>query len=109
MVLDHVADARRRCRSSAPRPPAMPTSSATVICTDGDVPPVPDRLEDRVAEPQGEDVLDGLLAEVMVDAIDLALAEDARHLAVQRVALARSWPNGFSITTRLQGLSCWVG
>ena len=61
----------------------MPTSSATVICTERDVPAVPDRLEDRVAEPQREDVLDGLLAEVVVDPVDLALVEDLRDVAVQ--------------------------
>ncbi len=38
--------------------------------------PVPDRLEDRVGEAQREDVLHRLLAEVMVDAVDLVLGED---------------------------------
>jgi hypothetical protein len=32
--------------------------------------PVPDRLEDPVREPEDEDVLDRLLAEVVVDAED---------------------------------------
>ena len=54
-----------------------------MICTECDIPPVPDRLEDAVAEPQGQDVLDRLLAEVVVDAIDLALVEDGRDVAVQ--------------------------
>ena len=47
------------------------------------VPPVPDRLEDAVAEPQGQDVLDGLLAEIMVDAVDLALVQNGRDFAIQ--------------------------
>ena len=38
---------------------------------------VPERLEDRVAEPHDHDVLDGLLAEVVVDPEDLSLVEDA--------------------------------
>ena len=41
-----------------------------------DVLPVPDRLEDPVREPHDEDVLNGLFAEVVIDAEDLVLAED---------------------------------
>ena len=41
-----------------------------------DVVAVPDRLEDRVGEPQHEDVLDRFLAEIVVDAVDLLLVED---------------------------------
>ena len=41
-----------------------------------DVVAVPDRLEDRVGEPQHQQVLHRFLAEVVVDAIDLLLAED---------------------------------
>ena len=41
-----------------------------------DVLPVPERLEDAVGEPHHEDVLNGLLAEVVVDPEDLVLAED---------------------------------
>jgi hypothetical protein len=37
---------------------------------------VPDRLEDAVGEPKGEDVLDRLLAQIMIDAEDLGLIED---------------------------------
>ena len=48
---------------------------------------VPDRLEDAVREAEHEDVLDGLLAQVVVDPEDLALLERAVHLGVQ---LARS-------------------
>ncbi len=39
---------------------------------------VEERLEDRVAEAEAQDVLDGLFPEVVVDAVDLALVE---HLA----------------------------
>src|ERR1051325_3632448 len=41
---------------------------------------VPDRLEDAVAEPENHDVLDRLLAKVMVDAIDLRLIENFPEL-----------------------------
>ena len=39
--------------------------------------PVPERLEDPVREPECHEVLDGLLAEVVVDAEDLVLGEPA--------------------------------
>ena len=48
-----------------------------------DVAAVPDRLEDPVAEPEDQQVPDRLLAEVVVDAVDLRLAEDLADLAVQ--------------------------
>jgi hypothetical protein len=40
-----------------------------------DVLAVPHRLEDAVGEAEDEKVLDGLLAEVVVDAVDLRLVE----------------------------------
>ena len=42
-----------------------------------DVAPVPERLEDAVAEAEDHQVADGLLAQVVVDAVDLRLVEDA--------------------------------
>ena len=48
-----------------------------------DVVLVPDRLEDPVGEPQGKDVLDRLLAEVVVDAVDLGLIEVPLELRVE--------------------------
>jgi hypothetical protein len=48
-----------------------------------DVPAIPNRLEDRVGEPQGEDVLDRLLRQVVVDAVDLVLAEVEVELGVE--------------------------
>ena len=36
---------------------------------------VPQRLEDAVAEAEGQDVLHGLLAEVVIDAVDLGFVE----------------------------------
>ena len=44
---------------------------------------VPQRLENLVGEPHRQDVLDGLLAEVMVDAEDLLLVEHARQHAIE--------------------------
>jgi hypothetical protein len=42
----------------------------------------PQRLEDTVAEAEGQNVLNRLLAEIMIDAIDLLLVEDTQDLAV---------------------------
>ena len=47
-----------------------------------DVVLVPDGLEDAVGEAQGHDVLHRLLAEVVVDAVDLGLVEVAPDLLV---------------------------
>ena len=44
---------------------------------------VPDRLEEGVAEAEIEDVLDGLLGQVMVDAEDLLLVEGGQDLPVE--------------------------
>ena len=49
-----------------------------------DVAAIPDRLEDAVAEAEHQDVLDGLLAEVVIDPVDLVLAhhrESSRRLS----------------------------
>jgi hypothetical protein len=43
---------------------------------------VPQRLEDGVAEAQGDQVLDRLLAEIVVDAEDLRFGEGVRHRIV---------------------------
>ena len=51
-----------------------------------DVAPVPDRLEDAVAEAEDEQVADGLLAQVVVDAVDLRLVEDAHDRVVEVAA-----------------------
>src|SRR5690606_15279885 len=48
-----------------------------------DVLPIPERLEDWVAQPEDEQVLDALFAEVMVDPVNLALVEELVHERVQ--------------------------
>ena len=72
-----------------------------------DVAAVPDRLEDPVAEPEDEQVLDGLLAQVVVDAEDLRSRKTLPTSRLRRIAESRSCPNGFSMTTRRQPPS-WV-
>jgi len=44
---------------------------------------VPDWLEDQVAEAEDQDVAHRLFPQVVINAIDLALAEDLAYLAVQ--------------------------
>ena len=62
----------------------------------------PQRLEQRIAETQRQQVLHRLLAEVMIDAIDLALLrkDRTRRSRLMWSADARSCPGGFSSTTR---------
>ena len=48
-----------------------------------DVIAVPDRLKDSVGKAEDQNVLHRLLAQVVVDAEDLALVEDRVHLVVQ--------------------------
>ena len=48
-----------------------------------DVVPIPDRLEDSVGEPEHQNVLHRLLAQIVVDAEDLVLVEDRVHLVIQ--------------------------
>ena len=67
-----------------------------------DVVGVPDRLEQLVGEAQRHDVLDRLLAQVVVDAEDVLGGEDLVDEPLSSSALARSCPNGFSTTTRRQ-------
>jgi hypothetical protein len=46
---------------------------------------IPDRLEHAVGEAQHQDVLDGFLAEVMIDPVDLLLVDEFQQLVVQRL------------------------
>ena len=64
---------------------------------------VPQRLEDAVGEAQHQQVLHRLLAEVVIDAIGLALGEAPGHRrAMTSRALSRSRPIGFSTMTRVK-------
>ena len=44
---------------------------------------VPDRLKDAVAKPEDQDVLYGLFAEIMIDAVDLALLENLQQVSIE--------------------------
>src|SRR6266404_845683 len=47
--------------------------------------PPPQRLEQRIAEAQRHEVLHGLLAEIMIDTVDLLLGEHGAHLLVDEI------------------------
>jgi hypothetical protein len=49
-----------------------------------DVVAIPDRFENAVGEAQHQDVLDRLFAEIVVDAVDLVLAQILEHLVIER-------------------------
>jgi hypothetical protein len=84
VVLDHVPEGSGLLVETAPGPDSG-------LFGDGylhvhHVLAVPERLEDAVGEAQSQDVLDGLLPEVVVDAVDLVLVEDGGD---ERVELVR--------------------
>ena len=74
MILEHVAHDAGRVVVAGPAADAdfFRHRDLHVI----DVVAIPDRLENRVRKPQHQQVLHGLFAEVVVDAIDLPLGED---------------------------------
>ena len=81
VVLEHVADRAGLLveRRAALDPDRLGDGDLHVV----DELAVPDRLEDPVREPKREHVLHRLLAQVVVDAEDLALVEVAVKLVVQ--------------------------
>ncbi len=80
MVLHHVA---QRTGLVVERPARF---NAQRLCNSDlhmtNAPAAPQRLEQRIAETQCEQVLHRLLAEVVIDAEDLRLAEDGAHMRV---------------------------
>jgi hypothetical protein len=93
VVLDDVAhDARRIVESpSALDPDLLRRRDLDLV----DVLAVPERLEDRVAEAKDQDVLDGLLAQVVVDAEGLSLVEGPGHQPVQLASGGEVASEGF--------------
>ena len=81
MVLDHVAKRARLLvvRAAGLHPQGLAHRDLDVV----HVVAIPQRLEDPVGEAEDQDVLDGLLPEVVVDPVDLVLGEDAAHHLVE--------------------------
>ncbi len=82
VVLQHVAEDARLFVVAAARLDAQLLARGDLHVVD--VAAVPDGLEDGIGEAQDEEVLDGLLAEVVVDAEDLLLVAGLQHQPVQR-------------------------
>ena len=82
MVLHEVAQRAGRVVVAGARadPDVLRARDLDVV----DVVPVPDRLEHHVREPERHHVLDGLLAQVVVDPEDLTLAEHVGDDALER-------------------------
>ena len=79
MVLEHVANDAGRL--VVPRPILDPYGLGGGDLDVRDVLVGPQRLEDRVRRAKDEDVLDGLLSDVVIDPVDLMLRERAEdHL-----------------------------
>ena len=81
MVLHHVAQRARRLVVAAAAFDADRLGHRDLHVVD--VAAVPDRLEDAVGEAEDHQVLDGLLAQVVIDAVDLRLAEGRGQFLVQ--------------------------
>ncbi len=81
VVLEHVADRTDRVVERAPALHADLLRHRDLHAAD--VAPVPDRFEQGVREAEDEEVLDGLLAEVVVDAEDVLLGEHLMQHLVQ--------------------------
>jgi hypothetical protein len=81
VVLHHVADRAGLVVVAAARAHAQALGHGDLHVID--IVAVPDRLEDAVAEAEDQDILHRLLAQVVVDAVDLLLAEDAQQVLVE--------------------------
>ena len=81
VVLHHVAQCPGRLVVSGPRPDAERLGRGDLDVLH--VIPIPERLEDAVRKAHHEHILHRLLAQVMVDAIDLIFAEVAQQFAVE--------------------------
>ena len=92
VVLHHVAQRARLLVVRAARLHADRLGDGDLDL--GHVVTVPQRLEDPVGETEHEKVLDGLLAEVVIDAIDLVLAKDQTQMAVERPSALVVVPEG---------------
>ena len=93
VALEHVAQHAGRVVVACPMANGERFGSGDLDMVD--VVAVPDRLEDRVGEPQHQDVLHRLLAQVMVDPVDLALGEDVVDLPIELSGAGQVRAEGF--------------
>jgi hypothetical protein len=81
VILQHVAQGTGRVVVAAALLDANRFGDANLHVID--IAPVPDRLENAVAEPERHDVLDGFFSQIVIDAVDLVLLKDATHPTVE--------------------------
>ena len=93
VVLEHVAQHADRVVVRRPMADGQVLGGRDLHVVD--VVAVPDRLEDAVGESQHQHVLHRLLAQVVVDAIDLVLGKDVVHLAVEFAGAGQIGAEGF--------------
>jgi hypothetical protein len=55
---------------------------------------VPQRLENGVRKTEGKDILHGLLAQVVIDTVDLLLSENLVDLRIQAAGALQVMPKG---------------
>ena len=92
VVLHHVADGARLVVIAAAAADAEAFGDGDLDVVD--IIAVPDRLEDAVAKAEDQDVLHRLFAEVVVDAVDLLLLEDALQLVVELLGAGKVLAEG---------------
>src|ERR1019366_8301634 len=83
MIRDHVPErARRLVIAATPLDPhGLRRGDLHVVY----ITSIPNRFENAVAETEHQQVLHRLLAEIVIDAVNLALAEHLLDLGIQRV------------------------
>ena len=108
MVLHHVPEAPRLLEVAAARLDAEGLGAGDLHVIDEAI--VPDRLEDAVRESEHQQVLDGLLPEVVIDPVDLPLVERSRGSRGSARGRSRDRvPKGFSMITRANGVGAALG
>jgi len=93
MVLDHVAQRASVLVIAAPM-----THANCLRHRDRDlihIPPVPDRLEERVAEAEGENVLHCFFSQIVVDAKNLRLVKTLGQVVIQLPCRGKVMSDGF--------------
>ena len=93
MVLDHVTQRARAIVIAA----AVLYADLFGDCNLDviDVATVPDWLEEGIGEAEGQDVLDSLLTEIMVDAVNLAFLECLEQGTIEGAGKIQVAPKGF--------------
>src|SRR6266436_1998835 len=80
VALNHVAERARGFVETATALDAQSLGRGDLDVID--VIPVPKRLEDSIAKAENEQILDGILAEVVIDAVDLLFVENIKNDAI---------------------------